>query len=171
MHLVENLDDAMALKRWLGERHENNAVAVDTETTGLDPPERGPVSASSSSATRCTAGLSRGRTGAGLRREVLHGWEGQWIYHNISFEMKWMHHYTPSYRIPRDRSVDTMLAAHIINPLGAGGLKPLSSKYVDRGAAAGQEALDNGMAANGWTWATVPITYEPYWAYGASTPC
>ena len=81
--------------------------------------------------------------------------------------MKWMHHFTPGYRIPRERSVDTMLAAHIINPLGSGGLKPLSAKYVDRGAAAGQEALDNGMAANGWTWATVPITYEPYWAYAA----
>ena len=39
MHLVQSLDEAMAFKRWLGERHENNAVAVDTETTGLDPRE------------------------------------------------------------------------------------------------------------------------------------
>jgi DNA polymerase-1 len=60
-----------------------------------------------------------------------------------------------------------MIMARIIDPLGAAGLKPLSAKYIDPYAAQLQEQLDIGMAKNGWTWGTVPIDYEPYWAYGA----
>ena len=39
MNLVTGTDRAMEFKRWLGERHEGDAIAVDTETTGLDPRE------------------------------------------------------------------------------------------------------------------------------------
>jgi DNA polymerase-1 len=104
----------------------------------------------------------------GLAMEALREYDGTQIYHNIAFEMKWLHEHAPGgYRIPRDRSVDTMIAAHISNPLGAGGLKPLAAKYVDSKAANSQAALDDAMAENKWTWATVPISFRPYWMYGA----
>jgi DNA polymerase-1 len=30
-----------------------------------------------------------------------------------------------------------------------------------------QSKLDESLAVNGWTWGTVPTTFEPYWSYGA----
>ena len=41
VHLVKSTDEVFEFKRWLGERHENDAIAVDTETTGFDPLEDG----------------------------------------------------------------------------------------------------------------------------------
>jgi len=63
-----------------------------------------------------------------------------------------------------------MIMAHIIDPLGSGGLKPLSALYVDSKAVSMQESLDIGLVENGWTWGTVPINFEPYWLYGALDP-
>jgi DNA polymerase-1 len=80
--------------------------------------------------------------------------------------MKWIHEHSP-YRFPRARTVDTMIGAHIINPLGSGALKTLSTKYVDSKAGAGQNTLHEAFAEHGWDWATVPVTYEPYWSYAA----
>ena len=80
--------------------------------------------------------------------------------------MKWIHEHSP-YRIPRARSVDTMIAAHVINPTGSGALKRLSTTYVDSKAAAGQSMLGEAFNEHGWDWATVPVTFDPYWNYAA----
>jgi DNA polymerase-1 len=60
-----------------------------------------------------------------------------------------------------------MIMAHIIDPLGSGALKRLAALHVDGKAVALQENLDTEMAKNGWTWGTVPVNFQPYWAYGA----
>ena len=168
MNLVTNLDEAMDFKRWLGERHANDAVAVDTETTGLDPREAG------AGIRLCQFGDTMNgwsipwEDWRGLCMEALTQYDGTWVYHNLAFEHKWFaQHATNGWKPYRDRSVDMMIAAHIINPLGSGALKVLSRKYVDRDAAGGESILHAGMADNGWSWATVPVTYDPYWFYGA----
>lgn len=166
LHLVETLDEAMAFKRWLGERHEGDVIGVDTETTGLDPRAPG-------------AGIRLIQFGdtqrgwaipwedwRGLALEALREWDGITAYHNCAFEYKWLDVHSP-WKPLRERSVDTMIAANIIDPLGPGGLKPLSVKYVDRRAAAGQSSLDDAMTKNGWTWATIPVTFGPYYQYAA----
>jgi DNA polymerase-1 len=60
-----------------------------------------------------------------------------------------------------------MIMAHIIDPLGSGALKNLAALHVDGRAVALQETLDIELAKNGWTWGTVPVEFQPYWAYGA----
>ena len=86
----------------------------------------------------------------------------------LAFENKWMQPaFTHRVHPLRDRSVDMMIAAHIVNPLGSGALKPLAPSTSTGAQQAGQAILDAGMAANGWDWATVPVTDEPYWAYAA----
>jgi DNA polymerase I-like protein with 3'-5' exonuclease and polymerase domains len=60
-----------------------------------------------------------------------------------------------------------MLMAKIIDPVSPAGLKPLSERLIDGKAARMQTQLDEEMSRNGWSWGTVPIEFQPYWAYGA----
>jgi DNA polymerase-1 len=168
VHLVESLEDAMAFKRWLGERHENGAIAVDTETTGLDPREPGAGIRLIQFGDTMDGWALPWEDWRGLAMEALKEWDGLWVYHNLAFEHKWLVEHAPGgWRPYRDRSVDTMIAAHIIDPLGSGALKPLSTRYVHPKAAAGQNLLGDAMSKNGWGWGNVPVTFEPYWTYAA----
>lgn len=168
LNLVTSLDEAMAFKRWVGERHENNALALDLETTGLDPRDPGAaIRLFQLGDTRCGWALDW-QNWRGVALEVMRAWDGQTIYHNMSFEYKWLRSHSPWYPA-RHRSIDTMLGAHIIDPLGRGALKSLATKYVDSRAAIGQSLLDNQMAVNGWNWTTVPTDFEPYWCVPLDT--
>jgi DNA polymerase-1 len=92
---------------------------------------------------------------------------------NCAFEYKWFDVHARGeceWQLPRDRTLDTMLAAQIIDPTRPAGLKSLATKYVDRRSAVGETALHNGMHENGWTWATVPVNYPPYHEYSALDP-
>lgn len=166
LHFVENTDEAMAFKRWLGERHENNLISVDTETTGFDPNERGAAIRLIQFGDTRTGWSIPWQDWRGVALEAMREWEGMFAAHNLAFEYRWLAVHSPV-NLPRDRSVDTMIAAHIHNPLEKAGLKPLASKYVDRRAAAGQNLLQEAFNEHGWTWATVPVTYEPYHTYAA----
>ena len=92
--------------------------------------------------------------------------DGPIVCHNIAFEARWFDVHS-TWKMPWERAHDTMIMAHIIDPLGSGALKRLASLYVDGRAAAMQETLDTSLATNGWTWGTVPTNFQPYWAYGA----
>jgi DNA polymerase-1 len=170
LHLVDSLDKAMEFKRWMGERRPTDVLGLDTETSGLDPYAR-------DAAIRLIQ-FGDGEHGwamswdlwKGLALEALRDWEGDWAGHNIaSFDVRWIEHHSP-FRFQRHTIRDGMLAAHIIDPLGPGALKTLSTKYVDPRAASGQSKLAEGMAKHKWTWATVPVDYAPYWQYGALDP-
>jgi DNA polymerase-1 len=102
----------------------------------------------------------------GVFYEAMSKFDGPVVCHNIAFEARWFD-IQSKWKIPWERAHDTMIMAHIINPLGSGALKPLSALYVDGKAVAMQESLDQGLIENGWTWGTVPTNYEPYWVYGA----
>lgn len=102
----------------------------------------------------------------GVFHEAMRKYQGQIICHNIAFEARWFAMHS-TFEIPWHRAHDTMIAAHIIDPLGPGALKVLTSRYVDARASGLQRVLDEGMTTNGWTWGTVPIDYQPYWTYGA----
>jgi DNA polymerase-1 len=103
---------------------------------------------------------------AGVFYEAMDKFDGPIVCHNIAFEARWFDVHS-TWKMPWDRAHDTMIMAHIIDPLGSGALKRLASLYVDGRAAAMQETLDTSLATNGWTWGTVPTNFQPYWAYGA----
>lgn len=164
--LVENLDDALEFKRWLGQRHEGDAIAVDTETTGLDQRAPGAKIRLIQFGDTQHGWSLPWEDWRGVALEALNQWTGTIVMHNSAFDMKWLHHHGP-YRMPLDRTVDTMIGAHIINPLGSGALKSLSVEHIDKRAALGQNMLAHAFVEHGWDWSTVPINFGPYWQYSS----
>ncbi len=170
LHLIDSTDQAMEFKRWLGERRPRPVLGLDTETTGLDPYERGAAIRMMQFGDGAHGWAVPWDLWKGLALEALNEWQGDWAGHNIaSFDTRWIEEHS-SYRFQAHRVRDGMIAAHIIDPLGPGALKPLAQKLVDPRSAAGEHKLSEGMAKNKWTWATVPWDYPPYWQYSALDP-
>lgn len=167
LHLVENIDDAMALKRWLGERREG-ILCVDTESGGLSP---------WSSELRMVQ-VGDMRTGwaipykrwGGVALEVLNAWQDEWGVFNSPHEQKFFAVHGDGYQLPWNKLHDGLTICRIDDPSRANGLKPRAATDVDKRAVAGEKALKEGMAANKWTWATVPVDYPPFWHYSALDP-
>jgi DNA polymerase-1 len=163
-HLIQTTDDAAELLRWLSTKKK---IAFDTETTGLDHDLDRPRMVQ----------VGDGRDGwaipferwAGLVDDIVRRFEGEYIMHNAPFD--WIMAQHGGVDIPTHRIHDTRLMAHVLHSTGPLGLKELAQRYVDPRAAAAQQALNDGIGSHGgWTWANVPVTYEPYWVYGALDP-
>jgi DNA polymerase-1 len=173
LELVDNADQAARFIEWLRERRPYNAIAVDIETGELPGGKRDDALSPWHGQIRLVQ-VGDGQTGwsipwgewSGVFYEAMEKFDGQIVCHNIAFEARWFD-VQSRWKMPWHRAHDTMIMAHLIDPLGSGALKRLTSQYVDAKAASLQSQLDEGLAKNGWTWGTVPITYQPYWAYGA----
>jgi len=173
LHLVDSAEKAREFISWLGERRPYNAIAIDTET-GEKPGMPRDHALSPWHGDLRLVQVGDGMQGwsipwnewAGVFYEGMDKFDGPIVCHNIAFEARWFH-IKSRWQMPWERAHDTMIMAHIIDPLGSGALKQLSALYVDRHAAALQETLDVKLAENGWTWGTVPTSFEPYWTYGA----
>lgn len=170
LSLIRTSEDVARFMTWLGERRA--VLGVDTESTGFSPQK---------DQLRLVqfGDLNHGWAipwdlWPGLAFEVLNRYEGDLVLHNSPFDARFIlrnggKHLT---RWPWERTHDTMTMAHLLY-FGANkpkGLKPLSAIHVDPRAAAAQRQLDEGMARNKWTWATVPTEFKPYWIYGAMDP-
>ncbi len=165
LHLVDGLDEAMALKRWLGERRD--VLGVDTETEGLDP-------ARHDLRLVQVGDMQQGWSipwplWGGLAQEILGKYDGDMVAHNLSFDWRFLHK-RGDITLPWHKLHDTMTLATLDDPTRPRGLKPLSAMLIDKHATAGERALGEGMRKNKWTWATVPYSYPAYWAYAALDP-
>lgn len=173
LHLVNSVDKAQAFLSWLGERRPYDAIAIDTETGELPGGVRADALSPWHGQLRLVQ-IGDAQQGwaipwsewSGVFYQGMENFDGQIVCHNIAFEARWFD-IQSRWKIPWHKAHDTMIMAHLIDPLGSGALKTLTSQYVDAKAASLQQQLDNGLTQNGWTWGTVPIEYEPYWAYGA----
>lgn len=174
LHLVDSVEKADEFIRWLSERRPYNAVSVDTETGEIPPHGIRDHALSPWHGQLRLVQVGDGQQGwaipwkewAGVFYEAMDKFDGPIVCHNIAFEARWFA-VQSRWEIPWERAHDTMIMAHIIDPLGSGALKRLSSLYVDGRAAAMQDTLDTELAKNGWTWGTVPVNFQPFWAYGA----
>jgi DNA polymerase-1 len=173
LHLVDSVEKAQEFLAWLGERRPHDAVAVDIETGELPGGRRTDAFSPWRGQIRLVQ-VGDSHQGwaipweewSGVFYQGMSSFDGLVVCHNIAFEARWFA-LRSRWELPWGRAHDTMIMAHIIDPLGSGALKKLASIYVDPRAAALQEALDSELTQNGWTWGTVPIAYEPYWSYGA----
>ncbi len=173
LHLVDSVEKANDFISWLAQRRPHNAVAVDIETGEL--PGRNPKDALSPWHGRIRlAQIGDGEQGwsipweqwSGVFYQGMNDYDGPVVFHNIAFEARWFA--TKSdWTMPWHQAHDTMIMAQIIDPLGTGALKQLAARYVDPRSVALQSTLDKELSTNGWTWGTVPVNFEPYWAYGA----
>lgn len=176
LHLVDNTETAAEFIRWMGERRPLNAIAIDTETGELPGNPREHALSPWHGRLRLVQ-VGDAMQGwsipwedwKGVFYQAMRSFDGPIVCHNIAFEARWFD-VQSSWDIPWRQAHDTMIMAHIIDPLGSGALKRLASLYVDPKAAALQQRLDEDLTANGWTWGTVPINFDPYWSYGALDP-
>jgi len=173
LHLVDSVDKAQRFLSWLGERRPFDAISIDTETGELPGGVRDHALSPWHGQLRLVQ-VGDGQQGwaipwqewSGVFYEAMNNFDGPIVCHNIAFEARWFA-VQSRWDMPWHKAHDTMIMAHIIDPLGSGALKRLASLYVDGRAVALQETLDVELAKNGWTWGTVPISFEPFWAYGA----
>lgn len=165
LHLVDNLDEALAFKEWLGQTRD--VLGLDLETDGLDR-THGQIRliqfGDADAGWALPWDLWRG-----VAIEALKTYTGQYVLHNGLFDMHFIDRLSGVY-VPRHQLDDSMVMAHLLDSTQAVGLKPLTSRFIDRRAATMQGILDEGMTNNGWTWATVPLDFAPYWNYGALDP-
>ena len=170
LNLVTNLDDAWAMKRWLSEDRNREVLGVDTETTGFSP-WHGRLRLIQLGDLRtgftCPAGDDRSWAGAAM--ECIEAWPGPYAFHNAPFDLKWLMVHQ-GYHPPWERIHDTMTIAHLSDPTRPRGLKALGDRMIDPRASAGEAILKDGMAKQGWTYETVPVTWDPYWIYAALDP-
>lgn len=176
LNLVDSVEKAEKFMTWLSQRRPMNAIAIDTETGEL--PGRPTKDALSPWHGRLRlVQVGDAQTGwsipwdewSGVFYEAMEKFDGPIVCHNIAFEAKWFDIHS-RWSMPWQRAHDTMIMSQIIDPIGSAALKKLTAQYVDSKAAALQTHLDNSLHENGWTWGTVPVNFEPYWAYGALDP-
>jgi DNA polymerase I len=173
LHLVNSVEKAQEFLTWLSERRPYDAIAIDTETGEKLGGERSDALSPWHGNLRLVQ-VGDGEQGwsipweewAGVFYQAMDKFDGPIVCHNIAFEARWFA-IKSKWELPWHRAHDTMIMAHIIDPLGSGALKKLASYYVDGKAVALQDTLDVSLATNGWTWGTVPTNFEPYWSYGA----
>lgn len=176
LHFVDNVEKAQQFLSWLGERRPLGAVAVDIETgeyPGRDrkdalSPWRGRIRLAQVGDSKQSWAIPWD-SWKGVFYQGMKNYRGPIICHNIAFEAKWFAMQS-EWELPWGQAHDTLLMAKIIDPISPAGLKPLSARLIDPNAARLQDELDHGMAKNGWSWGSVPLDYEPYWAYGALDP-
>lgn len=162
--LVNTIDDAWDMKRWLGERRE--ILAVDTETSGLDPRAPGAKLRLVQIGDHETGWAIPWEQWGGAAIECLNAWEGDYVLHNAAFDIRWLEIHA-NWKAPWHRIHDTMIMAQVSDPLGGGALKPLANRHVDRRASAGDALLKEAMSKEGWGWDNIPVDFDAYWAYGA----
>lgn len=161
LHWVRTLEDAMSLKRWLGERHENGWLAVDTESAGLDwwrdrlrTVQFG---------DRHQGWTLEWSEWAGLVKECIGAYDGPIAMHNAKHDVHFLEH--NGVQVKRWLVHDTRAMAHLIDPVRRTGLKARAASVLGPWAAYGEQELKQAMAYGGFNWATVPIELE--WQYAA----
>jgi DNA polymerase-1 len=174
LHLVNDIEQAYAFKRWLGQKRD--MLGVDTETSSLNP--YGPDAKGVKPKLRLVQ-FGDEMTGwaipwdqwGGVAMEALNNYEGDLGFHNVDFDAQVLEEFT-GWKVPWHRTHCTYTMARIANPanIGRAGLKELSDDLVDPTASMGQAALKAAFKKQGWWWDTVPIDFEPYWVYSALDP-
>ena len=173
LHLVDSVEMALKFKTWASQRRPYQVIGLDIETgEGKSGDRKGALDPWKGEIRLVQIGDAEQGWSfpwaewSGVVYEVLSVYEGPIVCHNIAFEALWFALQT-RWDVPWHQMHDTMIMSQVIAPDERAGLKPLASRYVDSQAVALQSSLDSAMIDNGWTWGTVPVTFDPYWAYGA----
>lgn len=162
IHLVDDFDTAAECKRWLSTCDE---VAVDTEGTGLNTRiDKVRLLQFGDRQTAYSIPIDFPGWGA-FGVELIQRFQGTFVAHNLTYDAE-MIKGTLGVQLPINRCHDTRLMAHVLESTGSTALKNLTRRHIDARAGNFQHQLDDAMKKSGWTWATIPIDFEPYWMYG-----
>lgn len=163
LHLVQTLDDALDFRNWLGERRD--WCGFDIETGGLNV-GREPIRLFQMGDTEVGWAIPY-EDWRGFCVQSIQDYDRRLVAHNLLFDSKFLQRDGVDWRPKEHLLHDSMIMAHMDNPVLAIGLKPLSRRHFGAGATVGQSALETAKRKQGWTWETVPSDFPAYWAYGA----
>lgn len=171
VNFVEDWADVDEFRQWLAEQQH---VAVDTETTGLD------IFTDSHAVRLVQFGNERhaylldAERWHGVLRESFNSLVARdriIVMHNATYDMLVLHLAGLFDLNCYNHVTDTAVLAHLVDPRAKedGGighsLKGLAAVYVDEDAPDGQHALKALFKEHKWTWATVPIDDPTYLLY------
>jgi DNA polymerase I len=167
LHLVESFEDARACWEWAAStqyRNGDNAVAVDTETTGFKWHDKDYVR-TVQVGDAVHGWMIPWERWSGLFIDIMKHHEGYLDFMNAKFDWPFLR--KAGIELPKHRIRDVGVMGHILEPHLSRALKSQGDRHVDPRSSAGQKDLDQAMHDNGWTWETVPIEHPAYWTYGA----
>jgi len=158
--LVNSVDDAWELMRWLSTKDE---IALDIEGSGLRK-YQDKVRLVQVGDQRQAFCIPFERWG-GVVEDIVRRFEGTYVTHNgPNYDVPMLRN--AGINIPQHKVDDTRLMAHVVDSTGSIALKNLCKRLIDPRAASMQRELDDAMKKSGWGWDTVPIDFQPYWLYG-----
>lgn len=160
LRMVETADDAAEFMRWLSEKP---YVALDTETTGVDPREPGFGVRLIQFGDTNTAWVFRLDMWRGLAKQAIERFRGRIVIHNARFDIAALA--VEQVHVPWYRVDDTMIAMRLAEPTKSAALKEAATRHIAPGAATAQANLHEAMHKNKWTWADVPFEFFPYVMY------
>jgi DNA polymerase-1 len=170
LHYVETSEEAAAFVEWC--RRPRYTVCVDTETTGLERDARIRLIQFGDEDEAWTLRWDRWKGSALEALDLLKRARQRIVFHNSPYDVPKIERqsreagaHPDGFRFDWGLVDDTMIMSRLANPLGSHALKALASRLVDPRARAMQNVLSDAMAANGWSWATVPYTYVGYTTY------
>lgn len=168
LHLVNNIDEAMKMKRWLSEDRNRSCIAIDTETSGLNPYKKDARLRLVQMGDLETGWSVPWEQWGGVFMECLNDWQGEIALHNVAFDAKFLTRFA-NWNIPWHRIHDTMIMGRISYPSSKAdfGLKDLGERFIDPRIKIGEEKLNAAFKKGGYDWNSIPIELEAYWAYGA----
>lgn len=158
--LIDSVDDAYAMMRWLSTKDE---VALDIEGSGLKKytDKVRLVQLGDQREAWCVPFERWG----GVVHDVTRKFEGTYVTHNgPNYDVPMLRN--AGINIPAHKVHDTRLMAHVVDSTGSIALKNLCKRLIDPRAASMQQELDDAMKKSGWGWDTVPVDFQPYWLYG-----
>jgi len=166
LRTVTSIDDLAECKRWASERRET-PLFFDTESAGLSP-YRDECRLIQVGDLRTGWAAPAKLWGGGIL-EILRDYTGELGAHQSGYDWRVIKHQL-GVELDWSRIHDTLMSCHLHDSIMPHGLKAAGSRMVDPRAMAGEEILKKAMAANHWTWATVPLDYPGYTAYAALDP-
>lgn len=164
LHLVDDFNTACDLMQWLDSEDASYAIAVDTETTGL-------VIGVDQVRLVQVGGFQHGwaipwNRWSGLFEDIVRRYTGRFIMHNAKFDYGMLKHM--GIEVPTSQIDDSRVMSHILEPHMSTALKSQTARHVDSDAAHAQGTLERAIGPRGaFDWATVPVTFGPYWQYAA----
>jgi DNA polymerase-1 len=163
VHLVDSMEEVGNFLRWLSQDSVKYDIAFDTEATGLNT-RKDRVRLAQFGDERDGWAIPFERWG-GVVEDVVKRYRGRYKTHNgPAYDCAIMRH--EGIEIPPHLVDDTRIMLHVLESTGSTALKTACTKLIDPRAATMQHKLDEAIGKKGgWTWATVPITFEPYWVY------
>lgn len=141
------------LELWLLEQ---SSIAIDTETGGLewDAPVRLVQFGNSEKGWCVDTSTNYGRT---LVCKIIKNYNGTIIFHNASFDIHALERIGVSPDFLWQRCWDTYTMAHLLDPAGLHGLKPLCKTLLGEDSDEEQKELKLFMRTNKYNWETVPL--------------